>query len=83
MNFTCFFTIVVVVLDYLCYFRYDRLLGTEGVGSGTEKRHYESVLQRELDGLDDEFSILKFLSQELQVRANSIRNQRFPNKKAA
>ena len=38
---------------------------------------YESVLQRELDGLDDEFSVLKFLSQELQVRANSIRNQRF------
>ena len=42
-----------------------------------KKRHYESVLQRELDGLDDEFSVLKFLSQELQVRANSIRNQRF------
>lgn len=48
-----------------------------------KKRHYEGVLQRELDGLDDEFSVLKFLSQELQVRANSIRNQRFPNKKAA
>ena len=43
-----------------------------------KKRHYESVLQRELDGLDDEFSVLKFLSQELQVRANSIRSQRFP-----
>ena len=42
-----------------------------------KKRHYESVLQRELDGLDDEFSVLKFLSQELQVRANSIRTQRF------
>lgn len=42
-----------------------------------KKRHYEGVLQRELDGLDDEFSVLKFLSQELQVRANSIRNQRF------
>ena len=45
-----------------------------------KKRHYESVLQRELDGLDDEFSVLKFLSQELQVRANSIRNQRFLDK---
>ena len=44
---------------------------------------YEGVLQRELDGLDDEFSVLKFLSQELQVRANSIRSQRFPTKKAA
>ena len=42
-----------------------------------KKRHCEGVLQRELDGLDDEFSVLKFLSQELQVRANSIRNQRF------
>lgn len=42
-----------------------------------KKQHYEGVLQRELDGLDDEFSVLKFLSQELQVRANSIRSQRF------
>ena len=42
-----------------------------------KKWHYESVLQRELDGLDDEFSVLKFLSQELQVRANNIRSQRF------
>lgn len=41
-----------------------------------KKRHYESILQRELDGLDDEFSVLKFLSQELQVRANGIRSQR-------
>ena len=48
-----------------------------------KKRHYESVLQRELDGLDDEFSVLKFLSQELQVRANNIRNQRFLDKNAA
>ena len=48
-----------------------------------KKRHYESVLQRELDGLDDEFSVLKFLSQELQVRANNIRNQRLLDKKAA
>lgn len=42
-----------------------------------KKQHYEAVLQRELDGLDDEFSVLKFLSQELQVRANNIRGQRF------
>lgn len=40
------------------------------------KRHYESVLRRELDGLDDEFSTLKFLAQELQIRANHIRLQR-------
>lgn len=37
---------------------------------------YEQVLQRELDGLDDEFNTLKFLAQELQVRANSIRSQK-------
>lgn len=47
-----------------------------------KKRHYEDVLQRELDGLDDEFSVLKLLSQELQVRANSIRSQRFQQKAA-
>lgn len=42
-----------------------------------KKQHYEAVLQRELDGLDDEFSVLKFLSQELQVRANNIRGQQY------
>lgn len=47
-----------------------------------KKRHYEGVLQRELDGLDDEFSVLKLLSQELQVRARSIRSQRFQQKAA-
>lgn len=47
-----------------------------------KKRHYEGVLQRELSGLDDEFSVLKLLSQELQVRANGIRNLRF-RKRAA
>ena len=59
-----------------CYWLLDQALEQK-------KRHYEGVLQRELDGLDDEFSVLKFLSQELQVRANSIRSQRFPTKKAA
>ena len=47
-----------------------------------KKRHYEGALQRELDGLDDEFSVLKFLSQELQIRANSIRSQRFQQRAA-
>ena len=47
-----------------------------------KKRHYEGVLQRELDGLDDEFSVLKFLSQELQIRSNSIRSQRFQQRAA-
>ena len=47
-----------------------------------KKRHYEEVLQRELDGLDEEFSILKLFSQELQVRANGIRSLRFQQKAA-
>ena len=41
-----------------------------------KKKHYEDVLRRELDGLDDEFSTLQFLGQELQIRAQSIRFQR-------
>ena len=40
------------------------------------KRHYEAVLRQELNGLDDEFSTLKFLAQELQLRANSLRAQK-------
>ncbi|MFI3293285.1 MAG: DUF6744 family protein [Rikenellaceae bacterium] len=39
----------------------------------TKKRHYEDVLRRELDGLDDEFSTLQLLGQELSQRARSLR----------
>ncbi|MFR7743264.1 MAG: DUF6744 family protein [Acutalibacteraceae bacterium] len=35
-----------------------------------KKQHYEEILRRELDGLDDEFETLRLLSQELSVRAN-------------
>ncbi len=45
-------------------------------GLEERKRHYEQVLRRELDGLDDEFTTLKFLAQELQARANNIRMQK-------
>lgn len=38
-----------------------------------KKRHYEDVLRRELDGLDDEFDTLKLLSQELSIRARGLR----------
>lgn len=38
-----------------------------------KKRHYEDILRRELTGLDDEFSALKFLGQELSVRAQGLR----------
>lgn len=42
-------------------------------GLEEKKKHYEQILQRELDGLDDEFNTLKFLAQELQMRATNIR----------
>ncbi len=45
-------------------------------GLEARKQHYEQVLRRELDGLDDEFSTLKFLGQELQNRAKNIRFQK-------
>ena len=38
-----------------------------------KKRHYETILWRELDGLDDEFTALKGYSQELKIRAQGIR----------
>lgn len=38
-----------------------------------KKRHYEEILRRELDGLDDEFESLKFLSQELSLRVRNLR----------
>ena len=38
-----------------------------------KKRHYEGILRRELDGLDDEFGDLKLLSQELTIRARGLR----------
>ena len=41
-----------------------------------KKRHYEDVLRRELDGLDDEFENLRFLSQELSICARGLRLQR-------
>lgn len=41
-----------------------------------KKQHYEDVLRRELDGLDDDFATLKLLSQELSFRAQTIRSQR-------
>lgn len=41
-----------------------------------KKRHYETILRRELDGLDDESETLIFLSQELSIRARGLRLQR-------
>lgn len=44
-------------------------------GLEEKKKHYEQVLRRELDGLDDEFSTLKLLAQDLQVRTRNLRNK--------
>ena len=41
-----------------------------------KKHEYESVLKRELNDIDDEFSTLGYLSQELQIRARGIRLKR-------
>lgn len=41
-----------------------------------KKRHYETILRRELDGLDEEFSALQLLSQELAIRARGLRFQK-------
>ena len=38
-----------------------------------KKKHYEEILLRELTGLEDEFESLRFLSQELTVRARNLR----------
>lgn len=50
-------------------------------GLEKRKRHYEQVLRRELDGLDDEFDTLKFPGQELQSQAKNIRFQTRPRVK--
>lgn len=41
-------------------------------GLEEKKKHYEQVLQRELDGLDDTFDTLKFMVRELQVRGQTV-----------
>ena len=38
-----------------------------------KKREYEKILQRELNAIDDDFSSLNYLSQELQIRAREVR----------
>ena len=45
-------------------------------GLEDKKHHYESILRRELDGLDEEFGTLKFLSNELSIRARGLRAKR-------
>ena len=37
-----------------------------------KKQHYESILQRELNELDEEFATLEYLAQELRFRGNKV-----------
>jgi len=37
-----------------------------------KKRHYEELLQKELDELNGEFSTLRMFSQELQIKAQKL-----------
>ena len=41
-----------------------------------KKREYEAILQRELNAIDDDFSTLNYLSQELQIRARGLRRSK-------
>ena len=45
-------------------------------GLEQKKREYEAILKRELNDIDDEFSTLGYLSQELQIRARGLRKSR-------
>jgi len=38
-----------------------------------KKREYEAILKRELNEIDDDFTTLNYLSQELQIRARGLR----------
>lgn len=48
-----------------------RIQGLEG-----KKRNYEDILKRELTDLDDEFTSLRYLSDELRVRSAGLRGQK-------
>lgn len=45
-------------------------------GLETKKRHYEEILKHELSDLDDQYTNLKFLANELSLRANKIRKSK-------
>ena len=42
-------------------------------GLEQKKREYEAILKRELNAIDDDFTSLNYLSQELQIRARGLR----------
>ena len=39
-----------------------------------KKRNYEEILRRDFDSLDSDFDLLRLQAQELQVRANRLRD---------
>jgi hypothetical protein len=42
-------------------------------GLESKKQHYEEILKHELDDLDEQYGQLRFLANELSLRANRIR----------
>lgn len=42
-------------------------------GLEEKKRNYENILKRELTDLDEEFTSLRYLSDELRIRAAGLR----------
>lgn len=45
-------------------------------GLEQKKREYEAVLNHELNAIDDDFSTLSYLSQELQIRSRGLRRSK-------
>ena len=45
-------------------------------GLQEKKRSYEDILKRELSELDDNFTSLRYLSDELRIRAAGLRSQK-------
>ena len=49
-------------------------------GLEEKKRNYENILKRELTDLDEEFTSLRYLSDELRIRAAGLRVHQRPLK---
>ena len=45
-------------------------------GLEEKKAHYEDILKQELHDLDEQFTSLRYLSDELQIRARGLRAQK-------
>lgn len=45
-------------------------------GLEQKKQNYEDILKRELTDLDEEFTSLRYLSDELRIRSAGVRSQK-------